>query len=143
LSFLGDTRCVRQYVYFALFSELMPAEEMTRRLGLAPDEVDVRASRQVYPPRPAVHSWKMVCSAPGLTVDEQVSIVIGRLRPLVDEIGRLARHLDATEGGARLQVVRYLSEGDPNPILLGWRLDREVVDFLHTTRAVLDIDEYP
>src|SRR5262249_23083958 len=44
-----DTRCVRQYVYFALFSELMPAEEMARRLGLSPDEADIRASRQVYP----------------------------------------------------------------------------------------------
>lgn len=134
---------MRQYVYFALFSELMPAEEITRRLGISPDEADIRASRQVYPPRPAVHSWKIVCSAPGLTVDEQIGIVIGRLRPMVDEIGRLARHLDATEGGARLQVVRYFSEGDSNPILLGWCLDREVVDFLHTTRAVLDIDEYP
>jgi hypothetical protein len=134
---------VRQYVYFALYSELMPAEEMARRVGLSPDECDVRASRQVYPPRPAAHSWKIVCSAPGLTVDEQVHIIVGRLRPLADEIGRLARHLGATEGGARLQVVRYLSEGDPNPILLGWRLSPEVIDFLHLTRATLDIDEYP
>jgi len=140
--FLRDTRYVRQYVYFALYSELMPAEEMTRRLGLAPDETDVRASRQVYPPRPATHSWKIVCSAPGLRVDEQVGIVVGRLRAVVDEVGRLARHLAATEGGSRLQIVRYLTEGDSNPILLGWQLDPEVLEFLHTTKAVLDIDEY-
>jgi len=28
------------------------------------------------------------------------------------------------------------------PDLLGWHLDRDVLDFLHATGAVLDVDEY-
>ncbi|MEU4690924.1 hypothetical protein [Actinoplanes sp. NPDC023714] len=31
---------------------------------------------------------------------------------------------------------------DEGPNLLGWHLGRAVLDFLHATRAVLDVDEY-
>jgi len=72
-------------------------------------------------------------------------------------LAALARRLDAEEPegpSAVLEVVRYFNDepdhpGDPDgrddaaaPNLLGWHLDREVLDFLHITGAVLDVDEY-
>src|SRR5262245_25382525 len=101
---------VRQYVSFTLFSEQMPAAEMTRLAELEPDEADVRASRQVYPPLPATHAWKVVCGETGLTVDQQIAVVISRLEPVATQVSRLARHLAMNQGGARLHVVRYFDE---------------------------------
>ncbi|REF00740.1 DUF4279 domain-containing protein [Thermomonospora umbrina] len=149
---------IRQYVYFALFSRQTSAEQMTTRLGIEPDEVSVRGSRRAAPPIPASHSWKIVSREPGLNVDQQVARVLARLRDHVDGIAELAQHLRAEDdehGGAVLEVVRYLNAdeddgsapaGRPDapdaPNLLGWHLDRPLLDFLDATGAVLDVDEY-
>lgn len=136
---------MRQYVSFTLFSEQMPAVEMARLAGLEPDESDVRASRQVYPPLPATHAWKVVCGDNGLTIDQQLAVVIGRLEPVANQVSRLARHLHTNQGGARLHIVRYFEDnggptGVPKP--LGWRLDRGLLDFLRACEAELAVDEY-
>ncbi|MGW7366060.1 DUF4279 domain-containing protein [Streptomyces sp. NPDC054841] len=145
-----------QYVYFALSSERTTAQEMTALLRIEPDETTVRASRCAEPVRPVLHRWKVVCREPGRRVDEQVTHVLDRLRPHTDRIAELARYLDREEGpdpSAVLQIVRRFNdvEGadatDPSgapggPNLFGWHLDREVLDFLAATGAVLDVDEY-
>lgn len=153
---------IRQYVYFGLFSPSMPAVEMTARLLFEPDEVAVKASRSLDPPRPVSHAWMVVSRQLGLTVDEQLGRIVERLLPVASEIGGLAVQLeskDGAQGGARLQVVRYFDvadgedEGLSSPIegleklpgqhqLLGWHLDREVLEFIRLTRADLDVDEY-
>ncbi|MDN3353086.1 DUF4279 domain-containing protein [Actinomadura sp. DC4] len=149
---------ISQYAYFALRSSVVPAAEMTARLGLEPDEVSVRGSRTADPPRPVSHSWKIVCADGGLTVDQQVGRIMERLRPYRDRIVALSQAL-AGHGAAVLEVVRYLDDPDgedeelsPPGValqklpgrhrLLGWTLDREVLEFLVATGAYLDVDEY-
>jgi hypothetical protein len=149
---------IRQYAYFALFSRLTSAEQITARLGIEPDEITVRGSRRAEPAIPVNHSWDIVCREPDLSVDEQVSRVLDRLRDHVDGIAELAQCLrteDPEHGGAVLEVVRYLNDDEDDgsapadhpdapeaPNLLGWHLGRDVLDFLTTTGAVLDVDEY-
>lgn len=143
---------LNQYVYFALPSERATAKEMAAVLGIEPDETTVRASRLAEPPMPVCHHrWKIVCRAPGMRVDEQVAQILDRLRPHVGRIADLARQLEQ-EGGsssAVLQVVRYFSDDEcagnaerSGPNIFGWRLGRDVLEFLDDTGAVLDVDEY-
>ncbi|MFB9889534.1 DUF4279 domain-containing protein [Planobispora takensis] len=66
---------IRQYVYLAVKSEIMDAEDMAARIGLDPDETMVRGARSTNPPRPAAHAWKIGCRAPGLPVDEMISLL--------------------------------------------------------------------
>jgi hypothetical protein len=121
----------------------------------------VRGSKAASPPRPPVHAWKVVCRAGGLTVEEQIERVVGRLRPVVDRIAALVQQPDASADGvtATLQVVRYLDDEDgeeegaePTATglvrlsgqhqFLGWHLDLRVLQFLCVTGAELDVDEY-
>ncbi|MER6678132.1 DUF4279 domain-containing protein [Streptomyces sp. NPDC000983] len=143
-----------QYVYFALSSERTTTDEITRFLGIEPDETRVRGSRSTSPVTvPSCHRWKIVCRDRELRVDEQVSRVVGRLQPHTEAIARLAGRLTAEEGpgSAVLQVVRYFNDGGPEeellrpadgPNLFGWHLDRGVLEFLTVTGAELDVDEY-
>ena len=150
---------VHQYVYFALSSNDTSAAEMTAVLGIEPDEISVRGSRTTEPVSiPACHRWKVVCREPGLRVDEQVAAVLARLAPHTEEIAALARRLDAEDAqspSAALEVVHMFGFGadqqaprdvdddsSESPKLLGWHLDRTVLDFLHATGAALDVDEY-
>ncbi|MFD7879270.1 DUF4279 domain-containing protein [Streptomyces sp. NPDC059766] len=148
---------LRQYVYFALSSESITAREMTAFLGIEPDETTVRGSRRTAPVAiPVSHRWKIACRDGGLRVDEQISMVTDRLRPHARRIAQLAEQLathDPSHCPAALQIVRYFNDSDeadppqlPNsldhPNLFGWHLDRDVLDFLAATGAVLDVDEY-
>ncbi|MGW0058699.1 DUF4279 domain-containing protein [Streptosporangium sandarakinum] len=147
---------VGQYVYFALKSERMSAEEMATRLGLEADEITIRAGKRLEPPRPAVHIWQINVPRSSLPVDDMIAALVDRLEPYAQAIGALADELDRHEPGhtAVLQVVRFFGDDDENseeertteastrPRPLGWHLDRRVLDFLQTTRAELDVDEY-
>ncbi|MCX4682751.1 DUF4279 domain-containing protein [Kitasatospora purpeofusca] len=94
---------------------------------------------------------------PGLSVDEQIARVLERLAPHAAGIAAVARRLDAEDPrgpSAVLEIVRYFNDetGRPDhvlgdtaaeaPDLFGWHLGRDVLDFLHLTGAVLDVDEY-
>lgn len=145
-----------QYAYFALFSRSTSATEMAAILGLEPDETTVRGSRRTEPKSiPVQHRWKIVCREPGLRVDEQVARIIERLTPHTAAIAALASrlHTEDEESGAVLEVVRYFNDQEAEqhdrsatigeaPNLFGWHLDREVLNFLQATGAVLDVDEY-
>lgn len=159
---------IRQYCYFSLDSLTVSAAEVTARLSVEPDEVKVRGSHRVRPKLiPVHHSWRVVCDLPGLTVDEQLERIVARLHPVAAEIGCYTRE-GAAEGfelTARLQVVRNFNDEDDEESeeddahdevvdgvemrrlggqhqLLGWHLDRSVLEFLTVTGAELDIDEY-
>jgi uncharacterized protein DUF4279 len=146
---------VNQYAYFALSSRSTPATEMAAILGLEPDETTVRGSRRTEPKAiPVDHSWKIVCREPGLPVDEQIARIMQRLAPHTAAIATLASRLNNQEPGpaAVLEIVRYFNKQTEqhrhsdatteSPNLFGWHLDREVLDFLQATGAVLDVDEY-
>ena len=149
---------IRQYAYFALFSESMPATEITARLMIEPDKVMIKGSRRAEPPSPVKHAWEVICDDRGMTVDEQVRKVIDRVRPCQAAIAELTREPDAL-CWAVLEVVRYFDDqtGEEEELsspdaqlqklrgqhhLLGWHLDREILTFLIAVNAEIDADEY-
>ncbi|MEV8448678.1 DUF4279 domain-containing protein [Streptomyces parvus] len=144
---------LHQYVYFALSSRRITAQEITDLLGIEPDETRVVNPRHLPadPANPFWQDWKVVCREPGLCVDEQIARVLGRLRPQTDRIAELVKQFNSAEDEgepgleARLEVVRYFNDeqqerGEHN--LFGWALGREAIDFLAATGAYLDVDEY-
>jgi hypothetical protein len=147
-----------QYAYFALSSRETSAAEIAAILGIEPDATTIRASRRAEPrPVPVLHRWKIVCRDPELRVDEQIARIYRRLTPHTEAIAALAGRLDSEGNGpsAVLEVVRYFNdkpdqqepatrkdtEADASN-LFGWHLDRNILDFLQTIGAVLDVDEY-
>ncbi len=151
---------IRQYVYFALKSETMPAAAITAHLDVEPDCVGVRGARRSVPPVPVCHSWTIECRQPGLAVDEQAAQVLSRIRPIADAIRALTV---SGEVSAVLQVVRDFDndQGEPgnyDPVttddgrvlqrlagqhhLLGWHLTGDDLALLASVAATLDVDEY-
>lgn len=101
---------ISQYAYFAVRSDSMPATELARRLGMAPDEVTVRGSQL------SQHAWKIVCRDSGLTVDEQIARIVERIEPRTQLIGGLVDELRRSgDGHCTLQVVRFLQRGARHP----------------------------
>ena len=131
---------IKQYVYFALWSDVLTPEEMTERLGLQPDRALHRGSKKADPPRPIEHKWEVRSEGSGLTITEHVARLMPRLEPIRPNIRQLVG-----EGQAKavLQLVRYFGfeDGEEEEItetpeglvklsgqhqLLGWHLDREL-----------------
>lgn len=147
---------ITQYSYFQIGSEVMAGAEMSDRLGTLPDEHSERGRRSSDPIVPRSHSWKVVCKEPGLRVDDQIRSVVGRREPIVDRNADLVGELHELESGraTTLQVVRFFDDDEgeedrPNPhaaergmrkldgqhFLLGWHLDRNVLQFVERTGA--------
>ncbi len=159
---------VKQYCYFAIYSESTSAAEMAAFLGLEPDKVLVRGSGMTEPVVvPKFHSWSVNAEDTTRPLDEQVVGLIARLRPYTARIAELAGRLSDEDplSGASLQIVRYFpgangggekadspggadgaegagASGGDTAVEAGWYLDREVVAFLAATRASLGVDEY-
>ena len=145
---------IRQYVYFAVRSDAVTADEVSRRLGLEPDRIAVRGSRSAEPPRPLANVWQIVCDEPDMTIDEQVEVVLQRLRPAETRVVELAKDPGCS---VVLQLVRYFDdeEGEPERLsdagaqklggqhqLLGWHLGSDDLGFLSRIGASIDADEY-
>lgn len=149
-----------QYVQLSLRSEDTTAAEISSQLGLEPDEVMVRGSRSADPPRPASHAWKISCRTRGLRVDDQITQVLDRIKPVAARVRAL---VDGGNIVAELQIVRYFNDEDgeaedlADPIeedghvfekipgqhqMLGWALDREQLELLVAMGADIDADEY-
>ena len=139
---------VKQYVYFALKSDVTSPDQVTARLGFQPDRVGVRGSRQASPPVPATHTWAVECRKPRMTVDEQITEVLDRIRPIANGIRAL---VEPGEIEASLQVVRYFEIDEIEPeapgegrseSLLGWHLTIADLAFLVSIDADVHIDEH-
>jgi len=149
-----------QYAYFALRDEKTTAAEVTGYLGIEPDEVRVRASTQVFPPRPSSHSWAVVSRTENVALDVHISRVLDRVAPAAGHVRRL---VDDRGVEARLVIVRYFSDDDgddeefdasitPGGDLLehlpgqhqqlGWFLPVETLTLLASMRASIWADEY-
>ncbi len=144
---------IRQYSYFALYSETMTAADMTVHLSMEPDEIRVLGSRSAEHRLPRSHSWQIHRHSPE-SIDEQIEYLIDRLTPVLP---RLLSLIDRPDVGASMQIVRHYDDPDgvhgapggtsladvhnwPRP--LGWHLTTAVLEFLVATGAELDIDEY-
>jgi len=132
---------LEQYSYFALKSHTVSVAEMTRRLGLEPDEGVVWGSRHPDRDVPRVHTWKIIRRGVE-TVDEQVQHLVDRLLPVRDELVRLAADPDID---AIMQVVRYFNDDGAayaEQAPGGLRLVPQTVAFLADVGAWIDFDEY-
>ena len=125
----------RQYAYFAVRSASLDAAAIAARIGIAPDEIGVKDSRR--PGVPKYHAWKL-CSSYGRRVDDQIAELMPRLAPARAAIAALV----AEGHPASLQVVRYFGADDGEPGIVGWHLERAVIEFLAATGAEIDVDEY-
>jgi Domain of unknown function (DUF4279) len=147
---------IKQYAYFGISSEVLTAETIAARIGLAPDKTQTRGSRLVDPLRPMRHKWEIGSYERGLDISAHVAVVLARLEPARDEIRVLVREGDVQ---AWLQLVRDFDAADgeeeivdetPDGLvklsgqhqLLGWHLSRDTLAFLHDIGAELDADEY-
>ena len=147
---------IKQYVYFGISSEVLTAETIAGRVGLAADKTMVRGSRSENPPRPLRHKWELGSYEPGLDISDHVGRVLARIEPAREAIRAL---VDEGEVQAWLQLVRYFGAEDgeeeiidetPEGLvklagqhqLLGWHLHRNVLTFLHDVGAEIDADEY-
>lgn len=130
---------IEQYAYFSLSSLELSAAEIGDRIGLLPDEAVVRGRRQVEPPVPVAHSWKITCRKPRMTVAQQVGNVLGRVEPFAERIRAL---VDSADVEAGLQIVRYFNNAAGQDDLLGWHLDVDQLSLLSSMRAAIDADEY-
>ncbi|HEX4436973.1 MAG TPA: DUF4279 domain-containing protein [Solirubrobacteraceae bacterium] len=147
---------IKQYVYFGISSDVLTAEAIVARIGLAPDKTQIRGSRVVDPPQPRRHKWELGSYERGLDISAQTALVLARLKPARDEIRALVKE---GEVQAWLQMVREFDAADgeeeiidetPEGLvklsgqhqLLGWHLHRDTLAFLHDVGAEIDADEY-
>jgi Domain of unknown function (DUF4279) len=144
---------IKQYVHFDVFSKQMTAEEMTARIGLEPDQVYVLgARRQHHRLVPVNHIWSVTCAHGGehVGVGEQIAALVSRLTPVEGALAALVSQLRDREGsdaGCQLSVARWFDARDGDSDggqhrLLGWHVDEDVIGFLASTKASVDVDEY-
>lgn len=134
-----------QYCYFALKSITVTADDVAEWLGMRPDEIMVMGSKDPERNVPPVHAWKIVCRS-AEDVDQQIEHIVGRLAPVREGLVALVAESDVSPV---MQVVRYFNDDDvqarhdhDRQPSLGWNVSLEVLDFLTSTRTVLDVDEY-
>ncbi len=145
------TLCIRQYVYLAVYSNRVSAADMAAAIGLEADGVPARGSRREGDdPISRSHTWRVVCNERGLGVDEQLELLVDRLRPYQEALRSLGRSLREGDGdlaGISLNVVRYLDDEDGEADeyqhrLLGWHLNETLMRFALDLGAEIDVDEY-
>jgi hypothetical protein len=129
---------IRQRTEFSVYSDTVPAVEMTARIGLDANRVLVRGSRRQEPPVPRAHLWQVSDHQPG-SVGDQAERLLARLAPHRDRLVALSREPDFSIG---LMIVRYFADEDGAPNGFGWHLPPELVAFLAAVGASIDVDEY-
>lgn len=143
---------IRQYAYYAIFSQQLSAVEMTRRIGVQPDETRVRDTTSKRGPR--CHSWKLTSDDMGPDVDLSVQIeaLIARLRPYRSQILEVVEAIREHEADVRgtghvFRIVRHLDDDDGEldgyqHRLLGWSIAAESVRLLADLDVAISADEY-
>jgi hypothetical protein len=94
---------VRQYAYFAVYSSEVPAAVVAERLRMEPDRATVRGSKDPDRPLPLQHSWAVESQHRDHRLDEQISEVIARVKPIESALIQLLPTL-GPEGGCVLRT---------------------------------------
>ena len=133
-----------QYAYFAIYSPRVSAQEIEERVGVAPDRVVVKGSKQAEPPIPKEHGWQLRSGRPDASLSDQIEELHARLTPIENRIVALLGEL-GSDAGCVLQVVRELNDpsaSESGDDLLGWGLSPAAVALLARLGALIDVDEY-
>ncbi len=156
---------IKQYAYFAIYSDALTASDVTSLLRMEPDDFHVRGSQTSTPAVPRSHRWRIRCDERGLPVDDQIRRLIIRLDPYRQALVKLAsdlaeqhppgrivlgvvRKFDDEEGEEEEDSVIVLPDGSTlerlpgQHQLLGWSLDSKMLEFVRTVGAEIDVDEY-
>jgi hypothetical protein len=150
---------VRQYASFAIHSDHLSPDEITRRVGIEPDRVAVRGSKGADPIRPVTHLGRVESGLTrDLRIDDHLDVLVLRLWDAAD---RLREVIDGSRTSAGLVIVRQFGteaaeeidvarRGVPEGFerlsgqhpLLGFHLDERTMSFLSHINACVDVDEY-
>lgn len=88
---------IRQYAYFAIYSDRLTPSDMTGYLGVEPDSFRIRGSKTTEPPVPRHHSWRIDSGQPRLTVEAHLQVIVDRLNPYASAVGTLVEQIESTE----------------------------------------------
>lgn len=150
---------MRQHASFVVQSDVRHPDEISELFQFEPDVSKAKGSSNKARQVPRTHLWEVKAEGTSAPVDAQIREIISRLGPIADRILRLVE--DGT-CKAVLRVSRHFNDPDGeeehhDPIisghgilrilsgqhqLLGWLVDREIIDFLVATGAVITVDEY-
>lgn len=133
----------KQYVYFAAWSDEVSAAEVEERVGLRPDSVLVRGSKDPQRPLPVQHLWAIESQHRDRPLYDQIDEVIARITPVEAALTELLS--DGRDIGYVLQVVRYLNDSEASEqetLPLGFGFDRDALQLLARLDVRIDVDEY-
>lgn len=135
---------IEQRVYLSVVSESVSAAEVTAVVGLEPDRVAVRGSRDASTsygsrPSPPNHVWSISERLPGVQIDVQVTTLLDRVRPHLDGLRAVAAQPDVH---VSLLMGRSFNDEDGQEDIEGWALGPDVLALLASIPAGLDVDEY-
>lgn len=151
---------VRQYVYLGIKSDGVDPGVISERLGLMPDDVQLRGSRhQGPPPVPRCHLWRLKSgAATDASLDDHFAALRVRLG---DSASRLRNLQETEEVTAVIQVVRSFDPGpedrhisEPGRVvgdlerlggqhpLVGFDLSPDLVSYAAEAGIGFDFDEY-
>src|SRR2546423_15540211 len=95
---------VRQRAYFGIRSPELDPEELTRLVGLVPDETRAKASKVAAPPRPAANLWELSSGVDSsANLDDHLDSLLAKIEPASENIRALVQSEDVV---AVIQVVR-------------------------------------
>jgi Domain of unknown function (DUF4279) len=132
-----------QYVYFAVRSDEVTALEVEERLGLRPDSVLVRGSKDPDRPLPAQHKWAVESQQRDRSLSDQIEEVLARIAPVEAALTDLLS--EGRDISYELQVVRVLNDPDApeqETLPLGFGFDLGALQLLARLDARIDVDEY-
>jgi hypothetical protein len=135
---------VKQETWFMIRSSVVTADDITRRLGVFPDETrtkGINAQTHAWQLRATGNEWAPLRNEPyddSRYVSAQVLSLLARLGDVVGAIRQLA---DKQHTSVVLRVVRwYFPSRDEAD--LSFHLDTEALRFLLETGAEFDVAEY-
>jgi Domain of unknown function (DUF4279) len=121
----------------------LSAVEVEERLGLRPDSVLVRGSKDPDRPLPVQHLWAVESQERDRPLYDQIDEVLARIAPVEEALRDLLS--DGRDIGCVLQVVRYLNDADAperETLPLGFGFRREALQLLARLDVRTDVDEY-
>lgn len=128
-------------MYLRVVSQSLQPEEISQRLGAEPDESTAIGSREHPQSSPRSHAtWiRHVGAAEGRARPAELEpVVVGWGPDLAEALGRLAV---SGEGDVSLEIVQEITDLD-DPQQKGIALGADLLAWMGTARATLDIDQY-
>lgn len=133
----------RQWAYFGAWSDKVSAVEVEERVGLRPDRVLVRGSKDPDRPLPVQHLWAIESQRQDCSLDDQIREVLARVAPVEAALAELQS--DGRDLAYVFHIVRYLNDLDApaqETLPLGFGFDGDALRLFARLDVRIDVDEY-